>query len=105
MDHVYRVSPHPLREDEQLPVAEVPAQYEDPRAPLPRDRLPPPCLVLETDHLAQPLRRQTREVRQLGRHASEVQERPPQDAPALADGLFRKCEREIHLPDPAMRAV
>jgi hypothetical protein len=105
MHHVDGVPPHAVRVHEELPVAEVSAQDEDAGAPLPADRFPPPRLVLEANHVAQPRCRQPGKMRQLGGHAPEVQERAAEDAAALAQRFLGKCERQIPHADASMRRV
>src|SRR5262249_44756235 len=88
--------------DKQLPVAEVAAKEQDTRRPLPADRLAPPGLVLEADHVTQLLVAQVRQVGELRRHAAEVQHRRAQDALALGEWPFREGDgevREAHAPE------
>jgi hypothetical protein len=94
-----------VRGHEQLPVAEVSAQDEHARAALPLDRLAPPRLVLEADHVEELRRGELREMRQLDGHAPEVQERLAQDPPALGERLLRERDAEVAHADAAMRHV
>ena len=103
--HVDRVAALPVREDEQLPVAEVPAQGEDAGAPLPADRLLPPRLVLEADHVPQLLVREPRQMGQLGGHVAQVQEGTSQDAPPLTERSLGERDAQVRHADPPVGHV
>src|SRR5207244_633831 len=74
-------------------------------APLPADRLLPPRLALEADHVPQPLVREPRQMGQLGGHAAEVKERASQDAPPLTEGPLGEGDAQVHHADPPVGHV